>query len=80
MIEHPARLMTLDEIAAAPGSILVFLEWRLPRQYHTNGIKRVDTIRAMIHRNHMQAHYEQWFRCWTDKPSPEAMKETKWRV
>lgn len=73
------RLLTLEEVQQAPPSAMIYLEYCFPMQYHGNGLRQAATIRAMICPEYMAAHYGQWFRCWTSRPSQEQSKENEWR-
>lgn len=75
----PPRLLTLEEVRQTPPSTMIYLEYRNPRQYHKNGTRRADFTRYLIHPDYMTAHYGQWFRCWSGKPSPEDLKANEWR-
>lgn len=78
-MNSPVKLLTLAGLEAAPDAAMLFLEYRLPREFHRNGTSRADGIRAMMCPAYRAAHYGQRFRCWSGKPTPEDMKSRKWR-
>lgn len=79
-MNEPPRPMTLEELEAAPDAAMIFLEYRLPMEFHRDALSRADSIRAMKCPAYRAAYYGRRFRCWTAKPSPEQAKATEWRA
>lgn len=74
-----AYLLTLEELQRAPDTAMLYLEYRVPMQFHKSGTRRVSTIRAMNHPEYLAANYGIRFRCWARKPGPEDLKANEWR-
>lgn len=73
------RLLALEEVKKAPACAMLYLEYKFPMKYHSNGYRLAETIRRTACAQYLAAHYGQWFRVWTEKPGAADRKANEWR-